>query len=1136
MSKKIIGATVGTPIRPQAVIEKTEQAEQIKKNAEHLNNSAIHVTEEEKQAWNRKSEFSGKYADLTGAPTIPTIPKNISAFQNDTGYLTQQAVDTHNSSTDAHNDIRLFLQELSNRVSTIADSDDTTLDQLSEIVAYIKANKNLIDSITTSKINVADIIDNLVTSVSNKPLSAKMGVELKKLIDAIQIPTSLPASDVYSWAKQSTKPTYTADEVGALPNTTKIPKTLAELTDDTTHRVVTDAEKSAWNAKANPADIPTKNSQLENDSKFLTSAPVASVNGKTGAVTLGAGDVGADASGTATIKVSEHNTTQGAHSDIRLLIEGLTTRLNALANSTDTDLDQLAEIVAYIKSNKSLIDGITTNKVNVADIIDNLTTNVANKPLSAKQGVELARRITASTLPIFLGNDATTYAEWYEAFTNGKLCIMYSSEIVLILTGFSSKGLIFNGVVADGTIWTEYLSPNGSSIQTTDITSAVASALETAKASGEFDGTSVSISSITQSTESGGTSTVTFSDGKELKIKNGEDGDVQDIREEISQLSSEIADLDIGIPDYVIAEAESTISKLFTHGNLGRTIRFIAISDTHEDSAESYNSQITISNKHAGQAIKYIADRIGIDFVAHLGDASSCGAWSTTYEPTVLHDDIKNINKFVFSGIRGIKTAFIAGNHDMISINGYSLLNSGAYSLFGNMCSGNKDRLGGWGYFDIDDANVRVMYLNTSDSPSSAAYLTLSQSQKNWLCETLIDVNTKDNSDEWKVILLSHAPLDFGGANISTEILLTYVNGGSYNGYSFDGKNNAQIISNIHGHVHCFSYGYIADKIRRFAIPNACFIGSNHYGSRTEYANWADTTTYNKTANSGKDTAFSLVTIDLDSGKCYVDNYGAGIDRVFSTDYKPEEAIVPTSISNISYSGVTTVGTEIDKSKFTFTVTYSNGTTNTVNGATLIRPTTISVVGNNAVTISYTEEGTTVTGTTTIVGAEVPTVNLLNLNRTYVSGTAGENIGNHLDESKAYLNAAYNNGSFNAKSCTVSNITENSLTMTEAGVGGISVAYPVHLTDLATQDYNITFDYSGVGKCRVWCAYLKADGTFVKEYANVFTNDIAGASGSANATIQNGENYGAECEWLVIYFTSNTSSTKTYTNVSLTKA
>ena len=31
---------------------------------------------------------SGAYADLTGKPTIPTVPTNVSAFTNDAGYLT----------------------------------------------------------------------------------------------------------------------------------------------------------------------------------------------------------------------------------------------------------------------------------------------------------------------------------------------------------------------------------------------------------------------------------------------------------------------------------------------------------------------------------------------------------------------------------------------------------------------------------------------------------------------------------------------------------------------------------------------------------------------------------------------------------------------------------------------------------------------------------------------------------------------------------------------------------------------------------------------------------------------------------------------------------------------------------------
>ena len=108
---------------------------------------------------------------------------------------------------------------------------------------------------------------------------------------------------------------------------------------------------------------------------------------------------------TAESKVATHNTGADTHSDIRLLIQGLTDRINALADSDDTTLDQLSEVVAYIKSNRSLIEAITTSKVSVADIVDNLTTNVSDKPLSAAQGVVIKTLIDA------LRNDKLDAAE-----------------------------------------------------------------------------------------------------------------------------------------------------------------------------------------------------------------------------------------------------------------------------------------------------------------------------------------------------------------------------------------------------------------------------------------------------------------------------------------------------------------------------------------------------------------------------------------------------------------------------------------------------------------------------------------------------------------------------------------------------
>ena len=176
---------------------------------------------------------------------------------------------------------------------------------------------------------------------------------------------------VPDWAKQPEKPRYTASEVGALPDTTK---------------------------------IPSKTSDLQNDSGFLTEHQDLSGYALKSEVPKSASEVGADASGTAIAKVSEHNTASNTHNDIRLLLQGLIERLNALADSDDTTLDQMSEVVAYIKSNKSLIDAITTSKINVSDIIDNLTTNVSNKPLSAAQGVALKALIDGITIPKKLPN------------------------------------------------------------------------------------------------------------------------------------------------------------------------------------------------------------------------------------------------------------------------------------------------------------------------------------------------------------------------------------------------------------------------------------------------------------------------------------------------------------------------------------------------------------------------------------------------------------------------------------------------------------------------------------------------------------------------------------------------------------
>lgn len=96
----------------------------------------------------------------------------------------QSLIDNHNVSSVAHQDIRAAISSLDNRLTTLVDTDDTTLDQLSEIVTYIKDNRDLIEQITTAKVNVSDIVDNLTTAVANRPLSANQGVALRQLAES----------------------------------------------------------------------------------------------------------------------------------------------------------------------------------------------------------------------------------------------------------------------------------------------------------------------------------------------------------------------------------------------------------------------------------------------------------------------------------------------------------------------------------------------------------------------------------------------------------------------------------------------------------------------------------------------------------------------------------------------------------------------------------------------------------------------------------------------------------------------------------------------------------------------------------------------------------------------------------------
>lgn len=122
-----------------------------------------------------------------------------------------------------------------------------------------------------------------------------------------------------------------------------IPTKTSDLTNDSgfiTGYTETDPTVPAW-AKASSKPSYTKSEvglgNVDDVKQYSASNPppypVTSVNDKTGAVTLSASDVGADASGTASSAVSVHNTNTSAHTDIRTQINQLSSEIEELKST-----------------------------------------------------------------------------------------------------------------------------------------------------------------------------------------------------------------------------------------------------------------------------------------------------------------------------------------------------------------------------------------------------------------------------------------------------------------------------------------------------------------------------------------------------------------------------------------------------------------------------------------------------------------------------------------------------------------------------------------------------------------------------------------------------------------------------------
>lgn len=436
--------------------------------------------------------------------------------------------------------------------------------------------------------------------------------------------------------------------------------------------------------------------------------------------------------------------------------------------------------------------------------------------------------------------------------------------------------------------------------------------------------------------------------GTTTKYKIGEMGDA------ISAIPNKDNITHADIPDYVKAETLE-VAKKVEAVRTADSIVFIAASDAHQLDT---SADIVNGNLHAGMAMKALAYILpGIDFACYLGDYTAGSATTTLAEGRQHFAEINADIDEAFAGIPQFRTL---GNHDSLQYskaqNGSVLSAAELYRLCGSYNTGvvMGSTPGGYCYRDFKSKKLRVICLNTAEATEKEY---VSDAQKLWFANTLKGVGAKSG---WNVLILSHHPLDWGAVCILSNIVKAYVDGktipvGGGNAVNFKGSNNAKILAAIHGHVHCFKsakLNAIASgtgteyNVWRVATPNMCFARNNEYGQNgnAEYygIEFGETTTYNKTANSAKDTAFVVNVINPSQQKIYSYCYGAGYDREIFTGI---QTVAVTGVTLNAASGELTVG---GQTTLTATVKPADASNKTVTWASSAP--TVASVSNGVVT------------------------------------------------------------------------------------------------------------------------------------------------------------------------------------------
>jgi hypothetical protein len=224
----------------------------------HDNKSVLdNITQEKVASWDNKSEFDGNYNNLTNKPTIPSID----GLASET-YVNTKISDVVNSAPETLNTLNELAKALGNDENfstTIATQIGTKVDKVN--------GKSLIDDTEIERLKNVDNYDD--TEIFNSLSSITDGVNDLEKIESSEIePTNEKVSLWINTSEEISTDIITRinDETVASDTTWSSEKINASIISSSSNNV----DLSAYALKT---DIPTKTSELTNDSEFITEIP-----------------------------------------------------------------------------------------------------------------------------------------------------------------------------------------------------------------------------------------------------------------------------------------------------------------------------------------------------------------------------------------------------------------------------------------------------------------------------------------------------------------------------------------------------------------------------------------------------------------------------------------------------------------------------------------------------------------------------------------------------------------------------------------------------------------------------------------------------------------------------------------------